>query len=69
MTERELEVLGPIVRGLSNAESADRLAVGQATVEIPIGHLVAKLEAPYRVQVVIAACEAGLVGARSRSGT
>ena len=51
-----------IARGLSNDEIAEHLVVSPATVRTHIGHLLAKLEARDRAQLVIAAYEGGLVG-------
>ena len=64
VTEREREVLSLIARGLSNEEICDHLHVGRGTVKTHIGHLLAKLHARDRAQLVIAAYESGLVQPR-----
>jgi DNA-binding NarL/FixJ family response regulator len=60
LTARELEVLTLIAAGLTNAELAEQLTVSTGTVKTHIGHLLAKLEARDRVQLVIQAFRAGL---------
>jgi DNA-binding NarL/FixJ family response regulator len=64
VTGREREVLTLIARGLSNAEIATHLNLGAGTVKTHIGHLLAKLHARDRAQLVIAAYENGLVTPR-----
>lgn len=64
VTERECEVLTLIARGLSNTELAEHLHLSPATVKTHIGHLLAKLRARDRAQLVIAAYETGLVRPR-----
>ena len=61
LTEREREVLALIGRGLSNAEIAGRLYVSPATAKTHVSHIMTKLYARDRAQLVVVAYESGLV--------
>jgi DNA-binding NarL/FixJ family response regulator len=60
LTERELQVLAMVARGLSNAEIAGRLTISPATAKTHVAHLLTKLDARDRIQLVILAYQSGL---------
>jgi DNA-binding NarL/FixJ family response regulator len=61
LTVREIEVLREVGRGRSNAEIAERLYIGEATVKTHVAHILTKLGLRDRIQAVVFAYEKGLL--------
>jgi DNA-binding NarL/FixJ family response regulator len=62
LTERELEVLGCLGEGLSNAQIAARLYLSEATVKGYVSRMLDKLGCANRTQAGLLAHDAGIVG-------
>jgi DNA-binding NarL/FixJ family response regulator len=60
LTPREVEVLGLIAAGMTNAEIAERLVVSAATVKSHVNHIFAKIGARDRAQAVVYAYANGI---------
>ncbi|MCP2344615.1 MULTISPECIES: response regulator [Nonomuraea] len=61
LTPRELEVLRLLARGITNAEIAKELFVGEATVKTHVARVLMKLDLRDRAQAVVFAYESGVV--------
>lgn len=61
LSEREIEVLRMMAKGLSNKEIGQALWIGETTVKTHVSHILHKLGQPDRTQAVLAAVRAGVV--------
>ena len=60
LTEREVQVLALVARGLSNQEIADQLFIGERTVRTHVSNILAKLHLANRTQAALYAQREGL---------
>jgi two-component system, NarL family, response regulator LiaR len=60
LTDREMEVLGLVARGLSNPEISQRLVITEATVRTHVSNILSKLHLANRVQATLYALQEGL---------
>jgi len=61
LSERELDVMRQVARGLSNREVASALHLSEATVKTHVAHILTKLGLRDRTQAVVMAYETGLI--------
>jgi LuxR family maltose regulon positive regulatory protein len=61
LSEREVEVLRWMARGLNNLQIAEQMVVAESTVKKHINHIFGKLDAENRTQALIKARERGLL--------
>jgi len=67
LSERELEVLELIARGMSNQQIVDRLVISPKTVRNHISNIFSKLQVRDRAEAVVRAREAGMGGEGART--
>jgi NarL family two-component system response regulator LiaR len=60
LTDREMEVLRLVAKGLSNPEIAQRLTVTEATVRTHVSNILSKLHLANRVQATLYALQEGI---------
>ncbi len=61
LSDRELEVMKLVARGLSNEEIGAKLFLAKDTVKTHVGHVLTKLSLRDRAQIIVMAYETGLV--------
>jgi DNA-binding NarL/FixJ family response regulator len=61
LTSREFDIMKLVARGKTNAEIAQELFIGEATVRTHVSNLLSKLDLRDRVQIVALAYESGII--------
>jgi NarL family two-component system response regulator LiaR len=61
LTRREREVLALLVKGLTNAEIADRLVISRSTAKVHVSHILSKLEVSSREEAIALAIQHDLI--------
>ncbi|HME90777.1 MAG TPA: LuxR C-terminal-related transcriptional regulator [Myxococcaceae bacterium] len=61
LSEREMEVLQLIAKGITNAEAAHALSLSKATIRTHLEHIYEKLEVTNRVEAVMEGVRQGLI--------
>jgi len=61
LSDREMEVLRLIAKGMSNKEIGRALWIGETTVKTHVSHILRKLDQSDRTQAVLAAVQAGII--------
>ena len=61
LTAREIEVLELVAKGRSNKEIGSALGIGEVTVKLHVGHILAKLNANDRTQAATTALQRGIL--------
>jgi NarL family two-component system response regulator LiaR len=69
LSDRELEVLRLVAKGLGNKKIAERLVITEATVRSHVSNILSKLHLANRVQATLYALQEGLTSLESKSGT
>jgi DNA-binding NarL/FixJ family response regulator len=61
LTEREVDFLRHVARGLTNSEIGERLTLSPLTVKTHVSRMLTKLQLRDRAQLVVLAYESGMV--------
>jgi NarL family two-component system response regulator LiaR len=68
LTDREVEVLGLVAKGLSNQEIAERLSIAEVTARTHVSHILSKLHLANRVQAALYALRENLASLEDEQG-